>query len=132
MLNNIIIQGRLTKDPELRMTQSEIPVVSYTVAVDRDYSPGGSSQKTDFIECVAWRKTAEFVNRYFRKGQMIVCQGSLQSRKWVDRNDQSRVSWEVQVNNVWFGGDNRKSEDEKPAKFTEVENDGEGDGELPF
>ena len=102
MLNRIIIMGRLTKDPELRTTQSGTPVTSYTVAVERDY--GGSGQKqTDFIDCVSWRAAGEFVSKYFHKGSMIVVSGSLQSRKWQDRDGNNRTSWEINTDQVYFG-----------------------------
>lgn len=126
MLNTICVMGRLTREPELRMTQSEVPVCSFTVAVDRDAKKG----ETDFIDCVAWRTTAEFVNRNFAKGQFIIVHGSLQSRKWVDRNDQSRISWSIQVTNVYFGGDKKAEKKQEEGGFKEMED--EGDGELPF
>lgn len=104
MLNRIIIMGRLTRDPELRYTQSQIPVASFTVAVDRDYSGrDGGEKQTDFIDCAAWRQTAEFVSRYFRKGSMAVVSGRLQSRKWQDRDGNNRTSWEVIADSCYFG-----------------------------
>ena len=104
MLNHITIMGRLTRDPELRRTQGGTAVCAFTVAVDRDYSgKDGADKQTDFIDVVAWRQTAEFVSKYFTKGRMIVASGSLQSRKWTDKNGNSRVSWEVIVNNAYFG-----------------------------
>ena len=104
MLNRIIIMGRLTRDPELRRTQSGLAVCTFTVAVDRDYQPkDGSEKQADFIDVVAWRQTAEFVSKYFSKGRMIVVEGSLQSRKWQDKNGQNRVSWEIQADNLYFG-----------------------------
>lgn len=108
MLNQIVIMGRLVKDPELRRTQSGTAVCSFTVAVDRDFqSKDGGERQTDFIDVVAWRQTGEFVSKYFTKGRMIVVSGSLQSRKWQDRNGQNRVSWEVIANNVYFGDSKR-------------------------
>ena len=108
MLNQITIMGRLTRDPELRRTQSGIPVCTFTVAVDRDFQQrDGSEKQTDFIDCVAWRSTAEFVTKYFAKGRMIIVSGSLQSRKWQDKNGQNRVSWEISVGNVYFGDSKR-------------------------
>ena len=86
MLNHIVIMGRLTRDPELRYTQSQTPVVSFTVAVDRDFGGrDGGEKQADFIDCVAWRQTAEFVGKYFTKGRMAVVSGRLQSRKWETR-----------------------------------------------
>lgn len=103
MLNHIVIMGRLTRDPELRYTQSNTPVASFTLAVDRDYSPQGGERETDFIDCVAWRGTAEFADKYFFKGQMAVVSGRLQSRKWQDRDGNNRTSWEIVVSNLYFG-----------------------------
>lgn len=111
MLNRIIIMGRLTRDPELRRTQSGVAVTTVTVAVDRDYQSRDSQEKqTDFIDCVAWRGTAEFISKYFAKGRMIVVEGSLQSRKWQDKNGQNRVSWEIQADNVYFGDSKRDAQ----------------------
>ena len=87
MLNQIIIMGRLTRDPELRRTQSGTAVCSFSVAVDRDFKSQSGEKETDFIDVVAWRQTGEFVSKYFTKGRMIVVSGSLQSRKWQDRNE---------------------------------------------
>ena len=88
MLNCAIIMGRLTADPELKTTQSGISVTSFSVAVDRNYTPKGQERQTDFINVVAWRQTAEFVTRYFHKGSMIAIEGSIQTRKYQDRNGQ--------------------------------------------
>jgi len=104
MLNHIVIHGRLTRDPELRYTNNSTPVASFTVAVDRDYAGEGQQKETDFIDCVAWRATGEFVNKYFLKGSLIVVSGRLQSRKWTDKEGNKRVSWEINANNVYFGG----------------------------
>ncbi len=104
MLNHIVIMGRLTRDPELRTTQSGVSVASFTVAVDRDYgSRDGGERQTDFIDVVAWRQTGEFVSKYFHKGSMIVVSGRLQSRKWQDRDGNNRTSWEINADNVYFG-----------------------------
>ena len=109
MLNTITIMGRLVRDPELRRTQSGTAVCSFTVAVDRDFqSKDGGERQTDFIDVVAWRQTGEFVSKYFAKGRMIVVSGSLQSRKWQDRNGQNRISWEVIADNVYFGDSKRE------------------------
>lgn len=103
MLNHIVIMGRLTRDPELRYTQSQTPVASFTVAVDRDYTDQSGERGVDFIDCVAWRSSAEFVNNYFRKGQMIVVDGRLASRKWEDRDGNKRTAWEVIADHTYFG-----------------------------
>lgn len=140
MLNHITIMGRLVRDPELRSTQSGTSVASFTVAVDRDYQPGGSEKQTDFIECVAWRGTGEFVSKYFRKGSMIVVAGRLQSRKWQDRDGNNRISWEVVADSVYFGESRKDGPNAAQAtyqqnygnpnvQFTELD---EGDGDLPF
>lgn len=105
MLNRIILMGRLTADPELKSTSSGTEVCSFTIAVDRDYQRAGEEKQTDFIDVVAWRSTAEFVSRYFTKGRMIVVQGSLQSRRWQDRDGNKRVSWEVQADRIYFAGE---------------------------
>jgi single-strand DNA-binding protein len=111
MLNHIVIMGRLTRDPELRYTQNQVPVTSFTLAVDRDYSRDGGEKQTDFIDCVAWRSTAEFVNKYFFKGSMAVVSGRLQIRDWVDRDGGKRRSAEVVVDNIYFGESKRSREE---------------------
>ena len=103
MLNHITIMGRLTRDPELRYTQSGTAVASYTVAVDRDYAGQNQERGVDFIDCVAWRQGGEFVNNYFRKGQMIVVDGRLQSRKWQDRDGNNRIAREIIADHNYFG-----------------------------
>ncbi len=109
MLNHIVIMGRLTRDPELRYTQSQTPVASFTVAVDRDFGGrDGGEKQTDFIDCVAWRQTAEFVNKYFTKGSMAVVSGRLQIRDWTDRDGGKRRSAEIVVENMYFGESRRR------------------------
>lgn len=104
MLNQIIIMGRLTRDPELRRTSSGIAVASFCVAVDRDYTSDPSGEKeTDFINCVAWRQKAEFVSKYFEKGSMIVVSGRLQIRKWTDNDGNNRTTAEIVADNLYFG-----------------------------
>lgn len=107
MLNHIVIMGRLTRDPELRHTQSGIAVASFTLAVDRDFQSQNGEKQTDFIDVVAWRQTGEFVSKYFSKGRMAVVSGSLQSRKWQDKEGNNRTSWEVQAQNIYFGDSKR-------------------------
>ena len=130
MLNTISIMGRLTRDPEFRHTASGSAVTNFCVAVDRDYSPTAEKQ-TDFIECVAWKGTAEFVSKYFRKGSMAIINGRLQSRKWVDRDGNNRTNWEVVAESVYFGESKRDNAEAvpQPAQFVELDN---SDGELPF
>ena len=111
MLNHITIMGRLTRDPELRRTGSGIAVASFTVAVDRDFgSRDGGERETDFIDCVAWRQTGEFVSKYFTKGSMIVVSGRLQIRNWNDKEGNKRRSAEVVADNVYFGESKRSNE----------------------
>ena len=111
MLNHITIMGRLTRDPELRRTGSGIAVASFTVAVDRDFGGrDGGEKETDFIDCVAWRQTGEFVSKYFTKGSMIVVSGRLQIRNWNDKEGNKRRTAEVVADNVYFG-ESRRSAD---------------------
>ena len=111
MLNHITIMGRLTRDPELRRTGSGIAVASFTVAVDRDFGGrDGGEKETDFIDCVAWRQTGEFVSKYFTKGSMIVVSGRLQIRNWNDKDGNKRRSAEVVADNVYFGESRRSAE----------------------
>lgn len=108
MLNHITIMGRLTRDPELRRTGSGIAVASFTLAVDRDFANKESGEKeTDFIDCVAWRQTGEFVSKYFTKGRMVVVSGRLQIRKWQNDQGENRYSTEVVADNVYFGDSKR-------------------------
>ena len=111
MLNHITIMGRLTRDPELRRTGSGIAVASFTVAVDRDFGGrDGGEKETDFIDCVAWRQTGEFVSKYFTKGSMIVVSGRLQIRSWNDKDGNKRRTAEVVADNVYFGESKRSNE----------------------
>ena len=151
MLNHITIMGRLTRDVELRYTQSQTPVASFTVAVDRDFgSRDGGEKQTDFIDCVAWRSTAEFVSKYFRKGSMAVVSGRLQISSYTDRDGNKRNRAEVVADNIYFGESRRREEGDSnygsrndsydryeqssrstPAAspFSDLSDD---DGELPF
>ena len=148
MLNRIILMGRLTRDPELRHTQTGTAVASFTLAVDRDFKDRNSGERaTDFIDIVAWRQTAEFVSRYFTKGRMAVVEGRLQIRDWTDRDGGKRRSAEVIAETVYFGDSKREGGSDYSAApaysaprgyaaplggqsdFAEI---GEEDGELPF
>ena len=151
MLNKIFIMGRLTRDPELRRTQSGTPVTSFSLAVDRDFTSQSGEKETDFIDVVAWRSTAEFVAKYFTKGRMAVVEGRLQIRDWQDRDGNKRRSAEVIADNVYFGdsrpsGGNGGSFNDGPAyaapraptggyaapvggDFAEIDDE---DGDLPF
>lgn len=149
MLNHITIMGRLTRDPEIRYTQSQTPVTSFTLAVDRDFGGrDGGEKQTDFIDCVAWRQTAEFVSKYFTKGSMAVVSGRLQIRDWTDRDGGKRRNAEVVVDNIYFGESKRREggemrSDSRPAYQSSNEGVSPGmgasafselgdDGELPF
>ena len=103
MLNHITIMGRLTRDPELRRTGSGVAVASFTVAVDRDFTQQGQEKETDFIDCVAWRQTGEFVSKYFTKGRMIVVSGRLQIRSWTDKDGNKRRTAEIVAEHCYFG-----------------------------
>ena len=151
MLNQIVLMGRLTRDPELRRTQTGTAVASFTIAVDRDFSGrDGGEKQTDFIDIVAWRNTAEFVSKYFFKGQMAAVSGRLQIRDWTDKDGGKRRSAEVIADNVYFaegkksredGGESFQRADRSPSfqpaaafssdssGFSEIDDD---DGELPF
>ena len=141
MLNKIFIMGRLTRDPELRSTQSGTPVASFSLAVDRDFKEQDGSRATDFIDCVAWRSSAEFVNKYFSKGRMAVVEGRLQIRDWTDKEGNKRRSAEIIVTCIYFG-DSKKDGDSAPGSYRPAGapinvsasdfSDIEDDGELPF
>ena len=102
MLNKVFIMGRLARDPELRRTNNGTAVASFTLAVDRDYKGASNERETDWIDCVAWRQTADFVSRYFTKGRMAVVEGRLQLRDWTDKDGNKRRSTEVMVENIYF------------------------------
>ena len=117
MLNHIVIMGRLTRDPELRRTGSGVAVTSFSLAVDRDFGKNESGEKeTDFIDCVAWRQTGEFVSKYFAKGRMAVVSGRLQIRNWTDKEGNKRRTAEVIAENVYFG-DSKREGDAQGASF---------------
>ena len=149
MLNHITIMGRLSRDPELRRTGSGTAVASFTVAVDRDFvSKEGAEKETDFLDCVAWRQTGEFVSKHFAKGSMIVVSGRLQIRSWTDKEGNKRRTAEIVADNCYFG-DSKKSDGAtsggytgfvrndnvpaahsgKAADFAEINDD---DAQLPF
>ena len=148
MLNKVFIMGRLTRDPELRRTQSGTAVTSFSLAVDRDFKSQSGEKETDFIDVVAWRSTAEFVAKYFTKGRMAVVEGRLQIREWKDKDGNNRRSAEVVADNIYFGDSKRDgagSDYSAPAygapmggysapmggssAFAEID---EEDGDLPF
>lgn len=110
MLNHIVILGRMTRDPELRRTGSGTAVANFTVAVDRDFSSQSGEKETDFIDCVAWRQTGEFVSKYFKKGSMAAVSGRLQIRSWTDKDGNKRKTAEIVADNVYFGASKRESD----------------------
>lgn len=114
MLNRIIIMGRLTRDPELRHTQSDTAVTSFTLAVDRDFKGEDGKRATDFIDIVAWRDAAEFVAKYFIKGRMAIVEGRLQLRDWKDKDGNARRSAEVTADNVYFGDSKKEASESTP------------------
>lgn len=113
MLNKAILMGRFTADPEMRKTQSGTSVTPFTLAVNRDFKKDGQ-QETDFINCVAWRNTAEFICKYFQKGQQAVVEGSIQNRPYTDKDGNKRTAFEVLVQNIYFAGD-KKEDKPTPA-----------------
>lgn len=140
MLNKIFIMGRLTRDPELRTTNSGTSVTSFSLAVDRNYKGADGEKETDFIDCVAWRQTGEFAAKYFTKGRMAVVEGRLQIRPWTDKEGNNRRSAEVIVDNMYFGDSKRDGDTggARPASgpvnvsandWQEVDED---EGDLPF
>lgn len=135
MLNNVSLMGRMAADPELRHTQSGIPVTTFRIAVDRTFVPKGQEKQTDWIDIVAWRSTAEFVEKYFRRGSMIAVQGSIQTRSYTDKDGNKRTAFEVVADNVFFAESKRTDAQSaapnvkaEPDDFEEVV----GDDELPF
>ena len=140
MLNKIFIMGRLTRDPELRTTNSGTSVASFSLAVDRNYKGADGEKETDLIDCVAWRQTGEFAAKYFTKGRMAVVEGRLQIRPWTDKEGNNRRSAEVIVDNMYFGDSKRDGDTggARPASgpvnvsandWQEVDED---EGDLPF
>lgn len=140
MLNKIFIMGHLTRDPELRTTNSGTSVASFSLAVDRNYKGADGEKETDFIDCVAWRQTGEFAAKYFTKGRMAVVEGRLQIRPWTDKEGNNRRSAEVIVDNMYFGDSKRDGDTggARPASgpvnvsandWQEVDED---EGDLPF
>lgn len=141
MLNKVVIMGRFTKDPELRRTGSGTAVTSFSLACDRDFKSQIGDKETDFIEVVAWKNTAEFVSKYFRKGRMAVVDGRLQIRDWTDKAGNKRTTAEVVAENVYFADSKRsESNDNQKENFNalsgRISDDfapiSEEDGEIPF
>ena len=132
-MNQVILLGRITKDPELKQTQSGVPVCSFTVACDRRYQKEGEDRQADFINCVAWRQTAEFINRFFVKGMRIALVGSIQTRSWDDEKGNKRYATEVIVEHAEFASDKRNNAPEasQPISSPAVPS-GDIDGFMPI
>lgn len=140
MINNVVLMGRLTADPELKTTPNGTSVTSFSLAVERNYAPKGQERETDFINVVAWRQTADFICRYFSKGSMIAIEGSIQTRKYQDKNGNNRVYVEVVANQVSFCGSKNEganTRQQEPSNPLDVDTDGDfedlpDDDDLPF
>ena len=139
MLNSVCLMGRLTADPELKSTQSGVSVCNFRIAVDRTYTPKGQEKQTDFINIVTWRGTAEFVSRYFRKGQLVAVQGSIQTSQYTDRDGNKRTTFDVVADNVFFAEKKAESGETKQGAgydhSPDIQGDFEeiiGDESLPF
>ena len=130
MLNNVVLMGRLTADPELRHTASDVAVTTFTLAVDRSYVKSGTERQADFIDIVVWRSTAEFVCKHFRKGRLVAVQGSIQTRSYQDKDGNRRKAFEVVADKAFFADSKRESTTESSSNedFEEVEDL----GDLPF
>lgn len=117
MLNKVIIMGRLTADPEIRQTQNGTDMVSFCVAVERNFSDTNGQKQTDFIHCAAWKATAQFISKYFSKGQMIALEGSIQTRNYEDKSGNKRTAVEVVVDAAYFA-DSKPAGGVAPTAFT--------------
>lgn len=139
-LNRVILMGRITRDLEKKTTPSGVSILNFTLAVEDDYKPrDGSDRKCNFVDCVAWRGTADFLEKYSGKGRNIVVVGSLQSEKWQDRDGNNRVSWKVQVDNAYFadskpdGAASARTATPSPdISATGFTDEGTEGGDLPF
>lgn len=116
MLNKVVLMGRLTKDPEIKYTPSNVAVVSFTIAVDRNYVKQGEERQTDFINVVAWRSTAEFVAKYFTKGRMLALSGSVQTRTWTDSESKTHYVTEIVADEVYFADSKKEASGSAPAE----------------
>ena len=139
MLNSVCLMGRLTADPELKSTQLGVSVCNFRIAVDRTYTPKGQEKQTDFINIVTWRSTAEFVSRYFRKGQLVAVQGSIQTGQYTDRDGNKRTTFDVVADNVFFAEKKAESGETKQGAGYDHSPDIQGnfeeiigDESLPF
>ena len=128
MLNIVALVGRLTVDPELRHTPNSTPVTSFNIAVGRSFARSGEERQTDFIDIVAWRSTAEFICKYFKKGQLIAVEGSIQTRTYQDKDGNKRKAFEVIANNVHFV----ESKKDSSNSFGQVEGNSKSDGQAAY
>lgn len=132
-MNNIVLAGRLTKAPELKATNSGVDVLPFTIAVNRAYAKSNDEVTADFIPCIAWRKTATFISKYFNKGDGIVIKGRLETRKWVDNNGNNRVAYEVIVENTEFPqGKSKNNTTATNTQIPSIEENLPVDDDLPF
>lgn len=144
MINMVALMGRLTYEPELRKTPSDVSVLRFQIACDRSYQRAGAERQTDFIDCVAWRQTAEFISRYFHKGSMIAVEGTIQTSNYTDKNGANRKQVEVLANNVSFCGSKSESGTSQQGVYaqpapsyasadnSDFEEIGDDDDDLPF
>lgn len=143
MINSVVLMGRLTYDPELRSTPNGVSVIRFQIACDRQFQNKGEERKADFIDVTAWRQTAEFISRYFRKGSMIALEGSIQTENFTDKDGNKRKSVQVVANNVSFCGSKAESETTSKASFnqpapsyasdnSDFEEIADDDDDLPF
>ena len=137
-MNKVMLMGRLTRDPEIRYTQNNLPVASFTLAVDRDFKSGSGEKETDFINCVAWRNTAEFVGKYFTKGSAAIVAGRLQIRSYTDKDNNKRTAAEVVADNVYFAESKSNTAQASAAPtYSGIDSDGfvpltDGNDDVPF
>ena len=132
MINVVVLMGRLTADPELRTTPNGISVTSFSIAVDRAYQKAGTERQTDFINCVAWRQTAEFITKYFQKGSMIAVNGTLQQRSYTDKNGNKRTVYDVVIDNASFCESKNESGNNHVNEPSLEDIEFSDDDDLPF
>lgn len=128
MINNVTLMGRLTAAPELKQTPNGTSVTAFCIAVDRRFQPKDGEKQTDFINCVAWRNTAEFITKYFSKGDMIAVTGEIQTRKYQDNGGNNRVAFEIVIENASFCGGKNGGNTNSAPQLEEISND----DDLPF
>ena len=132
MLNHVVVMGRFTKDPELKRTANGTPVTSFSFAVERDRKDHDGNKVSDFFDIVAWKNTAEFICRYFCKGQLAVIEGNIQAREWTDKNENKRKSVEIIAENIYFAEKKQKESEETYTKINEANFEDNDEGFLPF